>query len=1072
MELLDGEELKRLIARRTPMALEQKVSVMAQVCDGLHYAHQKGVVHRDIKPGNIMLLRSGQVKILDFGIAQIANTAGDLTRTGLIMGTLRYIAPEQVRGRADYRSDIFSVGAVFYEFLSLQPPFGGDDPMQLLEQLRIEDPTPLGQLVPGIPTELAGVVERAMRKHPDERFPNLQQMRARLEQVQRELADEAQRIGARVRSQYDRLRELQRALAERIGSFGPEETRPPLEQPESVAALQVLEREIEARIHSVQGQIERADVLAPALEHGTELLEAEQFAAAEAELAAIVAEMPEHARAAEGLRRAKAGVDTERRRRLTAQLLQDARRALSEGEYTLCLEILEQVSAIPAPEEAGREIAALRETAEKLTAIQEARRARQLAEQSREKMAPARRAAQAEAAAQYAPALWNEAEAKSAEAEQALAAERYADAGSAFEAAAAGYGRSAEAARDAQSREREALDRARVEAAQSKDAARAAEATRYAEELWDVAEFKFAEAEAAARAGREVRAGAVANLFSDARRLYAAAARAARLAAEAEGRRVDALLSEARALLASADAAQCLVRVNEVLALRPGDSAAERLREQAREKQRESAAATARVMAAPDVTLVPEQAVPDAEVANPADATELIVAPPAMVGPISVDVAAEPALARVPIPPIAEPAAQAPDRPRLGDAYARQPIDRGPEIGWTWSRWARGILTVVAVLTIVVAVSVYGVPHAPPHKPELTPGPIEEVQKPIEEAQKQVNVARGEAAGAKAESLAQAQFAAAKENERQGDLALAQQQTEVARQRYQEALQGYRKAQAEAEARTDELRAKARAAEQRAEEAKRAGERQNVASVEGESWTQALLKQRHAEEAFKQDAFDRAERLFAEAEQGYLLAAKHAQSRVLPPIDPGFNKPKAQAEQPKAKAEQPKAQAEQPKAQAEQPKAQAEQAKVGMAKARRAAEGAAANFYAPKLFKSAQDKEEEAATAFKRPDYDSAIQLFAQAQAAYEAAEQEAKKGAEAARLEEIVQGVRGDTLTRQAEAIKAGADRLAKDVFERAESKHREADRLANARDHQAAVKAYREAAKLYQDAMAASQG
>src|SRR5262245_61046871 len=118
MELLDGVELRRLIADRAAIALEEKLSIMVQVCDGLHYAHQRGVVHRDIKPGNIMRLGSGQVKILDFGIAQIENLHETLTRTGLIMGTLRYMAPEQVRGRADHRADIYSVGSVFYEFLS------------------------------------------------------------------------------------------------------------------------------------------------------------------------------------------------------------------------------------------------------------------------------------------------------------------------------------------------------------------------------------------------------------------------------------------------------------------------------------------------------------------------------------------------------------------------------------------------------------------------------------------------------------------------------------------------------------------------------------------------------------------------------------------------------------------------------------------------------------------------------------------------------------------------------------------------------------------------------------------
>ena len=147
MEFLEGEELRRIIAQKKPLTLEDKLTVMLQVCDGLHYAHQKGVVHRDIKPGNIFLLRNGQAKILDFGIAQIATTEAGLTRTGLIMGTLRYISPEQVRGRADHRSDIFSVGAVFYELLSFRPAFAGEDPMQLLEQLRANDPPSLiGQI--------------------------------------------------------------------------------------------------------------------------------------------------------------------------------------------------------------------------------------------------------------------------------------------------------------------------------------------------------------------------------------------------------------------------------------------------------------------------------------------------------------------------------------------------------------------------------------------------------------------------------------------------------------------------------------------------------------------------------------------------------------------------------------------------------------------------------------------------------------------------------------------------------------------------------------------------------------
>jgi eukaryotic-like serine/threonine-protein kinase len=197
MELLEGEELRRLIARRAPLALPDKLAIVRQICDGLHYAHQKGVVHRDIKPANILLLRTGRVKILDFGIAQIAAavTQGELTRTGMIMGTLRYMAPEQVRGRADHRSDIFSVAAVSYELFSGRTPFEGEDPLQILEQLRTATPSRLSELDPSLPSDLATVVERGMQKEPGDRFADLAQMNRELELVQRGLGEEPEAVG-------------------------------------------------------------------------------------------------------------------------------------------------------------------------------------------------------------------------------------------------------------------------------------------------------------------------------------------------------------------------------------------------------------------------------------------------------------------------------------------------------------------------------------------------------------------------------------------------------------------------------------------------------------------------------------------------------------------------------------------------------------------------------------------------------------------------------------------------------------------------------------------------------------
>jgi serine/threonine-protein kinase len=191
MELLEGEELRRLIARRAPLTLPDKLAIVRQICEGLHYAHQKGVVHRDIKPANILLLRTGRVKILDFGIAQIAAAAtqGELTRTGMIMGTLRYMAPEQVRGRADHRSDIFSVAAVSYELFSGRTPFTGEDPLQILEQLRTATPARLTEVDPSLPSDLGAVVERGMQKEPGDRFADLAEMDRQLELVERGLAE-------------------------------------------------------------------------------------------------------------------------------------------------------------------------------------------------------------------------------------------------------------------------------------------------------------------------------------------------------------------------------------------------------------------------------------------------------------------------------------------------------------------------------------------------------------------------------------------------------------------------------------------------------------------------------------------------------------------------------------------------------------------------------------------------------------------------------------------------------------------------------------------------------------------
>ncbi|MBI2467412.1 MAG: protein kinase, partial [Candidatus Rokubacteria bacterium] len=300
MEFLDGEELKHVIAQRKPLALEDKLDLMVQVCEGLHYAHQKGIIHRDIKPGNIFVLRTGQAKILDFGLARIASSDPGLTRTGLIMGTLRYMSPEQARGRVDQRSDIFSVGAVFYEFLSYRPAFASEDPMEILELLRTTDPLPLSEVDPTVPRELSAVIERALRKDPAQRFPDLAQMRAQLEGIRRRLDDEAVRLGQQVSTRLDEIRGLQDRLAARTGEAPEDRAR--------VGTLRALEHQLAEKLERLRARAQRVEAVEAAHAHGVELMRRGDAEGAIAEFEQVLRAVPEHRGALEGIRQARRGV--------------------------------------------------------------------------------------------------------------------------------------------------------------------------------------------------------------------------------------------------------------------------------------------------------------------------------------------------------------------------------------------------------------------------------------------------------------------------------------------------------------------------------------------------------------------------------------------------------------------------------------------------------------------------------------------------------------------------------------------------------------------------------------------
>lgn len=187
MELLEGSDLKQAIARRAPLTLDEKLSVVDQIAEGLAFAHSHEIVHRDLKPANVHLLASGQVKIMDFGLARLGGS--EMTRAGMVMGTPHYMSPEQVRGeRADARSDVFAVGCVFYELLTYRKPFDADSMHSILFKVMQEEPPSVHDLTPGVPVVLAQVVERAMAKDAALRFQNAGEFRSALHRAMQAMA--------------------------------------------------------------------------------------------------------------------------------------------------------------------------------------------------------------------------------------------------------------------------------------------------------------------------------------------------------------------------------------------------------------------------------------------------------------------------------------------------------------------------------------------------------------------------------------------------------------------------------------------------------------------------------------------------------------------------------------------------------------------------------------------------------------------------------------------------------------------------------------------------------------------
>lgn len=175
MEFLRGEELRNLLDSGARLPLDRIVDIAAQVAEGLAFAHQHGVVHRDIKPTNIMILENGTAKITDFGIALIPSSSR--TMPGVVLGSPKYMSPEQVVGHnLDGRSDIFSLGVVLYEMLTGIPPFSGENISAIMFRILNEMPVAPNALKPDIPEAFNFIIAKALAKHPDDRYQNAGKM--------------------------------------------------------------------------------------------------------------------------------------------------------------------------------------------------------------------------------------------------------------------------------------------------------------------------------------------------------------------------------------------------------------------------------------------------------------------------------------------------------------------------------------------------------------------------------------------------------------------------------------------------------------------------------------------------------------------------------------------------------------------------------------------------------------------------------------------------------------------------------------------------------------------------------
>ncbi|BBY85920.1 Stk1 family PASTA domain-containing Ser/Thr kinase [Mycolicibacterium tokaiense] len=195
MEYVDGVTLRDIVHNDGPMPPKRAIEVIADACQALNFSHQHGIIHRDVKPANIMISKTGAVKVMDFGIARALADSHSVTQTAAVIGTAQYLSPEQAKGESvDARSDVYALGCVLYEVLTGEPPFVGDTPVAVAYQHVREDPVPPSARRSSIPPELDAVVLKALAKNPDNRYQSAAEMRSDLVRVHSGQPPEAPKV--------------------------------------------------------------------------------------------------------------------------------------------------------------------------------------------------------------------------------------------------------------------------------------------------------------------------------------------------------------------------------------------------------------------------------------------------------------------------------------------------------------------------------------------------------------------------------------------------------------------------------------------------------------------------------------------------------------------------------------------------------------------------------------------------------------------------------------------------------------------------------------------------------------